>query len=105
MATFDRVIQQMKEKEEREEKPLQKPKSPWEMGTTGNQEEDKRLKRIIEERVRRGYDAEGSYNPYIVKDLDYLGFGSLDALEESVFGKTARKSPHDETIKNKKDDK
>lgn len=99
---FNKMIQGMKEREEREEKPSQQPKSPLEMETTGNPEEDKRLKRIIEERVRKGYDSEGLYNPYTIKDMDYLGFGSLDALEESVFGKTARKSPHDEAPKEEK---
>ena len=50
-----------------------------------------RLQRIIDERVKRGWDMKGTYDPQAVKDTGYLGFGSIDALEESVFGKDNEK--------------
>ena len=50
-----------------------------------------RLQRIIDERVKRGWDMKGTYDPQAIKDTGYLGFGSLDALEENVFGKDNEK--------------
>ncbi len=49
--------------------------------------EDERLQKIIDERIKQGWDSKGTYDPQAIKDLGYLGFGSLEELEKNTFGK------------------
>lgn len=50
------------------------------------EDEEARLQRIVDERVKQGWDQKGTHDAQSIKDTGYLGFGSLDALEKATFG-------------------
>ena len=47
---------------------------------------DSRIEKVIKERVKKGWDMEGTFDVQAVKDTGYYGFGSIDELEKHTFG-------------------
>ena len=56
---------------------------------------DSRIERVIKERVKRGWDSEGTFDVQAVKDTGYYGFDNIDELEKHTFGKKEIKKPTD----------
>lgn len=56
---------------------------------------DNRIEKVIKERIKKGWDSEGTFDVQAVKDTDYYGFGNIDELEKQTFGKKEIKKPTD----------